>query len=750
MRTALRFVLPLLVLVALVALGASTFMRRQTHAWAERDLSLRAQAILASAREGLASRMTGGDPARLTLRLEDLVRDERVIGAAACAPRGALSIYTAGYPAGLDCDRVATGVDPRTGTGVAWLPHGTVHMSVLPVTDDAGATVGRLVLLHDMSYVDRRDAQTRLATFLVFSVVALLAAGATLLASRLSWSSWSRELRRHLSRPFRTDPEPSTAPARPFLPVLADVRELVQRLASEEASGMGGRWTPERLRGVLRSRLHGEGVVVVANREPYIHERQPDGAVRVAFPASGLVTALEPVMRACSGTWVAHGSGSADRDVVDRDDRVLVPPGEDAYRLRRLWLSGEEERGYYYGFANEGLWPLCHIAHARPEFRSADFEQYRRVNLRFARAVLKESSGNDPVVLVQDYHFALLPRMLRELLPRATILTFWHTPWPAAERFGICPWARDLLEGLLGSSIVGFHTQEHCNNFLGCVDRHLESRIDRERNAVIVGGRETLVRPYPISIEWPPRWLAGAPPVAECRRRIREEHGLPADCLLGVGVDRLDYTKGIPERFLAVERLLERFPAWRGRFFFLQVGAPSRTAIGAFRRVGEEVEELAQRINQRFGDGGPGPIVFLHAHQEPPDVVRVYRAADVCYVSSLHDGMNLVAKEFVGARDDLRGVLVLSRFTGAGHELTEALLVNPYDVDEAANALAAALVMPGEEQEQRMRALRALVSEFNVYRWAGRMLLDATRVREHDRLSVRLADARRAVGEAAR
>jgi trehalose 6-phosphate synthase len=694
--------------------------------------------------------MTGGDPARLALRLEELVRDERVIGAAACALRGAPSIYTAGYPAGLDCDRVATGVDPRTGTGVAWLPRGTVHMSVLPVQDDADATVGRLVLLHDMSYVDRRDAQTRLATFLVFSVVALLAAGATLLASRLSWSSWSRELRRHLSRPFRTDPEPSTAPARPFLPVLADVRELVQRLASEEASGMGGRWTPERLRGVLRSRLHGEGVVVVANREPYIHQHALDGSVHVAYPASGLVTALEPVMRACSGTWIAHGSGSADREVVDRDDRVLVPPGEDAYRLRRLWLSEEEERGYYYGFANEGLWPLCHIAHARPEFRSADFEQYRRVNLRFARAVLKESTGSDPVVLVQDYHFALLPRMLRELLPRATILTFWHTPWPNAERFGICPWGRDVLEGLLGSSIVGFHTRAHCNNFLESVDRHLESRIDRERQAVIVGGRETLVRPYPISIEWPPRWLSTAPSVAECRRRIREEHGLPADCLLGVGVDRLDYTKGIPERLLAVERLLERFPAFRGRFFFLQVGAPSRTVIGAFRRVGEEVEALAARINLRFGGAGPGPIVFLHAHQEPPAVVQVYRAADVCYVSSLHDGMNLVAKEFVGARDDLRGVLVLSRFTGAGQELTEALVVNPYDVDEAATALSAALVMPPEEQEQRMRALRAMVSEFNVYRWAGRMLLDATRVREHDRLSVRLADARRAVGEAGR
>ena len=530
--------------------------------------------------------------------------------------------------------------------------------------------------------------------------------------------------------------------------MLSDVRELVRRLTAEESSAAGGRWTPERLRGVLRSRLHGEGIVVVANREPYIHQRAPDGTIRVAFPASGLVTALEPVMRACSGTWIGHGSGSADRDTVDAHDRVRVPPGDEAYSLRRLWLSAEEERGYYYGFANEGLWPLCHIAHARPEFRSEDFEQYRKVNLRFARAVAEEASVPDPVVLVQDYHFALLPRMLREILPRATILTFWHIPWPNAEQYGICPWSRQLMEGLLGSSILGFHTQAHCNNFMHGVDRYLESRIDRERQAVVMGGRPTLVRPYPISIEWPNHWATGAPSVEECGRRVREELGLPADCLLGVGVDRLDYTKGVLERFLAVERLLERHPRFLGRFYFLQAAAPSRTIIGAYRKLGEDVEALAARINQRFGPDGRGPIVLHREHTEPDGVMRIYRAASLCYVSSLHDGMNLVSKEFVSARDDLRGVLVLSRFTGAGGELTEALIVNPYDLDEASNALAAALDMPPEEQEFRMRSLRSLVSEFNVYRWAGRMLLDATRVREHDRLSVRIADVQRTGGGA--
>jgi trehalose 6-phosphate synthase len=336
-------------------------------------------------------------------------------------------------------------------------------------------------------------------------------------------------------------------------------------------------------------------------------------------------------------------------------------------------------------------------------------------------------------VLVQDYHFALAPKLIRERLPRATIITFWHIPWPNVERFGICPWHRELIEGMLGSSIVGFHTQLHCNNFLEAVDRYLEARIDREHNAVASSGRQTLVRPYPISIEWPTQWAERSPPAEECRREVFARLGLPADALLGVGVDRLDYTKGIQERLLACERLLERFPSFRGRFTFVQLAAPSRTVLEAYQRLTEEVEAIAARVNERFGDARWKPIVLLREHHEPPAVFRFYRAADVCYVSSLHDGMNLVAKEFVAARDDERGVLVLSRFTGAARELGEALVVNPYDLEEASSALAAALTMPREEQAERMRAMRQLVGDLNVYRWAGRMLMDATRLRAQER-----------------
>ncbi|HEX7487501.1 MAG TPA: trehalose-6-phosphate synthase, partial [Anaeromyxobacteraceae bacterium] len=313
-----------------------------------------------------------------------------------------------------------------------------------------------------------------------------------------------------------------------------------------------------------------------------------------------------------------------------------------------------------------------------------------------------------------------------------------------------CPWAGEVLSGLLGSSIMGFQTQLHCNNFLESVDRFLEARIDREKQSVVHGGRECLVRSYPISIDHPNRWAAEAPPANECRRSVREELGLGPEALLGVGVDRLDYTKGIEERLLAVERLLERWPHLRGRFTFVQLAAPSRTLIERYRALDASVAALTERINARFAAGDYRPVVLRRSHHEPPTVFRYMRAADVCYVSSLHDGMNLVAKEFVAARDDERGVLVLSRFTGAARELTEALIVNPYDLEEASAALATALAMPAAEQAERMRAMRAFVAEFNVYRWAGRMLADGARVRQRGRISDRLSLGLRAIKEVGR
>ncbi len=742
MRAAIRYLVLLFASLALVAWGASALFNRQARTWAERDTAMRARLAITAAGPSLR----GASGAAAGALVDGLVRDERLVGAALCQRDGRTEASSSGLPPNLGCATLPSeaweageeGWD-RAVSG----PDGAVHLTALPVAD--GAKPPRVLLLvHDMSFMDRRAETTRRYTFLAFALVGLLGAGAASVVARLSWRSWTEQLRKVLLAPFRatevTARATEVAAPKRFQPLLSDVRDLISSLAAEEARAEVG-WTPERLLQVLRRQLGGEAILVVANREPYIHQRNGDGVIRVVHPASGLVTALEPIMRACSGTWIAHGSGNADFEVVDARDHVRVPPERPSFDLRRLRLSREEEQGYYYGFSNEGLWPLCHIAHARPEFRSKDWEQYQHVNRRFADAVAQEAGVPDPIVLVQDYHFALLPRYLREQLPRATILTFWHIPWPNAESFGICPWERTLLEGLLGSSIVGFHTQAHCNNFMDSVDRYLESRLDRERRSVVQGGRETLVRAYPISIDWPSRWADGTAAAAECRVEVRRELGIPEDALLGVGVDRLDYTKGIEERFLAVERLLERWPQYQGRFWFAQVADPSRSSIEAYKALSARVEALAERINARFGRDSWRPILLARRHHEPPAIFRMYRAADLCYVSALHDGMNLVAKEFIAARDDLRGVLVLSRFTGAARELTEALVVNPYDVDSAAGALATALAMPVEEQGERMRSMRALVSELNVYRWAGKMLLDATRTRSRERLASRLSGA---------
>jgi trehalose 6-phosphate synthase len=272
-------------------------------------------------------------------------------------------------------------------------------------------------------------------------------------------------------------------------------------------------------------------------------------------------------------------------------------------------------------------------------------------------------------------------------------------------------------------------------------DRFLEARLDREDLAVVRDAHRTLVRAYPISIEWPHHWAAVAPPVAECRAAVFAELGLPADHRLGIGVDRLDYTKGIEERMRSIERLLELRPELVGRFTFLQIASPSRSEIERYAQLSRDVEGLVERINARFSRNGWKPIILHRRHTEPVDVFRYFRSADVCYVSSLHDGMNLVAKEFVAARDDGLGVLVLSQFTGAARELTEALIVNPYDIEQAGRALSTALSMPESEQQARMQAMRRHVAESNVYRWAGRMLLDASRLRRRDQLAGVLGDS---------
>ena len=735
----LRFVGLLVIGLALLAWGAFYVVTDTTQKWFERDMLLRSELAVNGARTSLATHWDQADAATIREILADITRDERIMAAAACSNEGTLLSSTDDYPPGISCQelhgQVRAAAAPEDGPWkpiglTKHLPGGRVHTTVVPLVQE-GRTLGFVILVHDMAFIDRREAIVQRYILMAFLVLAAGTSIITIIAIRLARRGWTTEIRRFLRGGVKS-PE--------FQPIVQDVRALIERIAGERALDEEGlSWTPQRLRHTLTQHLHGEKIIVLANREPYIHEKEADGTIRVLHPASGLVTAMEPVMRACGGVWIGHGAGSADRQTSDAKGRIRVPPGEDSYVLRRVWLTPEQEKGYYYGFANEGLWPLCHIAHTRPVFRRDDWDHYQAVNQLFADAVYQEADSDDPVILVQDYHFALAPLIIRQRLPRATIIAFWHIPWPNAERFGICPWEKELLRGMLGSSILGFHTQQYCNNFVDSVDRYLEARIDREESAVVQRGHTTRVRPYPISVEWPIHWLENLPSAPECRASVFAELKLRPDALLGVGVDRLDYTKGVEERLWAVERLLERFPEFRGRFTFVQLAAPSRTFIERYRQLNESVEQLVQRINERFGDGEYRPVILRRAHHEPPEVFRYFRAADLCYVSSLHDGMNLVAKEFVAAREDELGVLVLSSFTGASRELTEALIVNPYDLEEASDALAAALRMSPQEQQARLRPMRSLVAAFNVYRWAWRMLIDAANVRTKDRLVGRFA-----------
>lgn len=508
--------------------------------------------------------------------------------------------------------------------------------------------------------------------------------------------------------------------------------ENARQAAEEEArlrQSTESIWTPERLKEFVRVKLSGRPLFVVSNREPYMHVKKGKD-VECIVPASGMVTALEPVLKACGGTWIAQASGDADRETVDKNDRVRVPPEEPQYVLRRVWLTKEEEEGYYYGFSNEGLWPLCHIAHTRPTFRENDWLEYQAANQKFAAVVLEELEGTqEPFVLVQDYHFALLPALIKQRRPDARVAIFWHIPWPNPESFGICPWQEELLRGMLGADLIGFHTQYHCNNFLQTVDRFLESRIDYEHFTVHREGQTTWVKPFPISIAFLGQEREKTPvePVPD-KKELLKPYGIQAE-FIGVGVDRLDYTKGILERFQAVERLLHRYPRYVGKFTFAELGAPSRSLISKYRDFEAEVEREAERINALYKVKNWKPILLLKKHHSHKEITPFYKLADLCLVTSLHDGMNLVAKEFVMARVDERGVLILSQFTGAARELSDALIVNPYDIGRTAEAIVQALEMPADEEAARMRHMRAILKDRNIYRWAADLVGELAKLR---------------------
>src|SRR5579859_1883983 len=740
MRMGLRVAVALTVVLILVACLFAFFEAQGERRHIKRDMARSAEVLAASLAEAIEVPLDKGSHAALQHTLDRL--GERLVGLAVYNLKGEPLAITPALAAGLKTrpDAVDAALAAKAGRGsFIQIDNRAVYVYAIPIFRDQ-VVDGTLAVFNDATALQeqsdklwRETLKRLLVEMLLIPFFAFLVVRWSLRGPIARTAQWMKDLRKG-----KSIPRPGMLDEDLFKPLTQEVRhfarslEVARATAEKEARLRNlahSLWTPERLRMHVRDKLEGQPLFVVSNREPYEHIRQGN-SVRVVVPPSGLVTALEPILRACDGTWIAHGAGDADRENVDQRDRQRVPPEEPAYTLRRVWLTAKEEAGYYLGFSNEGLWPLCHIAHTRPLFRAEDWAYYQEVNQKFADAVLEEIKNTEqPAVLVQDYHFALLPRLIKEKRPDARVAIFWHIPWPNPEAFGICPWQRELVDGLLGADLVGFHIQSHCTNFLQTVDRIVESRINWEHFSVQRLDHHTTVRPFPISVAFSDAPLEPAhESTYEERASLLKALGIEATSM-GIGVDRLDYTKGIVERFLAIERFLEKYPTYQGVFTFVQIGAPSRTHIKRYHDLQAEVEAEADRINWRFQNDRWKPIALLvrqHSHKE---IEPYYRAADLCLVTALHDGMNLVAKEFIATRHDERGVLILSCFTGAARELRDALQVNPYDIDKTAEAIRAALEMQPEEKRMRMQRMRKLIREHNVYRWAGTLIGELCEVR---------------------
>jgi alpha,alpha-trehalose-phosphate synthase [UDP-forming] len=731
-----RLIIALIVGVVVVSLCSSEYEVYVAKRNLKRELQRRAEVLGESLAGNVERDLERGSLERLKKTVQRFANRENLVGLAVYGPDGHIVAVASDLAPRLEKAPSIieqTLKDDRELETFEHLGDQPVHICAVPLRS-LDKFLGVLAVVHDAGYIRAEGLHIWRETFLSGLVYVVLIALVTLLIVRWSiegpiarTAHWMRALRSgHVSSSrigvgdlelFR----PLAREVATFAESLNTARNAAAREARLRAEGQS-QWTRERLAADIRARLGRGRLFVISNRQPYMHVRR-GRSVDVVVPPSGLVTALEPVLCACDGTWVAHGSGTADRECSDRNGRLSVPPDDPRYVLRRVWLSKEEEEGYYYGFANEGLWPLCHIAHTRPIFREKDWQQYEAVNRKFADALLDEMKHTEqPVVLVQDYHFAALPRMIKQRRPEAHVAIFWHIPWPNPEAFGICPWQRELLHGLLAADLVGFQVQAHCNNFLETADRVVESRINWENFTVQRLGHSTTVRPFPISVDTMDA-VDAAESASAARSRLLKS--LDVDALfLGVGIDRMDYTKGILERFLAVERFLDKYPRYQGQFTFVQIGAPSRSHLKRYHDLEAEIEAEAARINWRFQRDKWRPVVLLNRQHSHREIQPYYQAADVCMVTSLHDGMNLVAKEFVAARGEESGVLILSVFTGAAHELGDALQVNPYDIDQMAEAIRAAMEMDPEEKQRRMKRMRRTVREHNVYRWAANLIAE--------------------------
>lgn len=723
-------------IITIIAVSFTLTQADQEGKRLEADIQYRSSLVADSLKESIEPNFINKSNLYMQTVVEKFADNQRLAGIAIVGNTGKIVAVSSSLPKEITQSNqiAADAMDGDKNNGAFVNVKGKkVYVFASPLHDKK-SVVGALVVVQNAGYIDSRLNEIWTSNLFRLFVQAFSLAIVVLILLRWIIFIPLRNLVEslQLTRKGTRNKSVSKVLNNPFLgPLIKEVGTMQQTLieariaASEEArlrlKKFDSPWTTERLKAFVTDILKDRKIYVVSNREPYVHTKVGN-TIEYHFPASGMVTAIEPIMQACGGMWIAHGSGNADNLVVDENDTIGVPPGDPLYTLKRVWLTKEEVKGFYDGFSNEGLWPLCHIAHTRPIFRKDDWKEYVQVNEKFAQIVLKEIKGEvNPIVIIQDFHFALLPQLIKQKRPDATIGMFWHIPWPNAESFSICPWKKEILEGMLGADIIGFHTQLHGNNFINTVSRELEALIDLDQFTITKNSHNTTVKPFPISIAFTKHTNNKLQSQEEKSKEALLKLGVKTE-YVGIGVDRLDYTKGIIERMHAIEIFLTKYPAYIGKFTFIQISAPSRTDIAEYKNFTMKVESEINRINSKFKKNDWRPILFLHKYHSHEDIYPLYRAANICLVTSLHDGMNLVAKEFVAARDDEKGVLILSQFAGASKELRDALIINPYNGEQTGEAIHTALNMRKTEQTKRMKRMRDILKSYNIYRWSAELL----------------------------
>jgi trehalose 6-phosphate synthase len=726
-------IIGVLVLTSIIVFGFTFFQVYEQQTSLVSDLKYRTQILSESFKESIEPTYVANSKISLQKILDKFADKQRLMGLAVYDSKGKIFAASNGLSEEIVDSATpdkAMSADSASGNFVT-VNNGKIYEFINPMHQD-NAVIGSIMVVQNASYIGSDINKIWTTNLLRLFLQVLVFAIASVVVLR--WLIFRPVLKMIKSiKAIRSgnieqglDSFKNHSFFKPLAEEISKISDSLTKarsVASEEArlrmEKLDTPWTAERLREFVKCYLKNRKIFVVSNREPYAHNKIKN-EIQEPVSVGGMVTAIEPVMEACGGMWLAQAMGDADKETADSEGKLQVPVEDPKYTLKRIWLSEKEQKGFYVGFSNEALWPLCHNVHNRPIFRKEDWQQYRRVNGKFAQSLLREIKDvKDPLILVQDFHLALLPQMIKKSRPDAKIGIFWHVPWPTPEVFNICPWNKEILEGMLSADIIGFHTQQYCNNFMETVGKVIESMIDLEQFSITLRGHLTRIKPFPISVAF----TSGEKndPKIKNREDLIKRFGIKTK-YVGIGVDRLDYTKGILERFKGIEFFLDSNPEYKGNFTFLQIAPPSREGVEKYRQFIGDVASETERINEKFSQNNWKPIVLIMEHLSHRELYPLYRQVNFCLVTPLHDGMNLVSKEFIAARNDESGVLILSQFAGASKELKGAVIINPYSAEQTASAISEALNMPLAQQRSRMKKMRESVKNYNVYRWSAEFM----------------------------